>query len=103
LSLDSKGFVCSKKKDSKGFLQLIMDMDKLRKLKIWCKRVANRDSYMSDLSKAIQKLTKVPIDRHNDCSLSLDCKETVRLLLLGGLFSLLVLHATVLVHVHVYV
>ncbi|PAN21692.2 hypothetical protein PAHAL_3G485600 [Panicum hallii] len=73
---DSKGFVCSKKKDSKGFLQLIMDMDKLRKLKIWCKRVANRDSYMSDLSKVIQKLTKVPIDRHNDCSLSLDCKET---------------------------
>jgi hypothetical protein len=27
----------------------------------------------------------------------------VRLLLLGGLFSLLDLHATVLVHVHVYV
>ena len=73
---DRKGFICSKKEDSKGFLQLIMHMYKLRKLKIWCKRVANRDSYMSDLSKAIQKLTKVPIDRHNDCSLSLDFEET---------------------------
>ncbi|KAG2630491.1 disease resistance protein RGA4-like [Panicum virgatum] len=71
---DSKGLICSKKEDSKGFLQLTMDMYKLRKLKIWCKRVANRD--MSDLSKAIQKLTKVPIDRRNDCSLSLDFEET---------------------------
>ncbi|CAL4898112.1 unnamed protein product [Urochloa decumbens] len=73
---DSKGFICSKKEDSKGFLQFIMDMSKLRKVKIWCKPVANRDSYISDLSKAIQKLTKVPIDKDNDCSLSLDFEET---------------------------
>ncbi|OEL34723.1 Disease resistance protein RPM1 [Dichanthelium oligosanthes] len=67
------GFVAD---NSKGFLQFIMHMDKLRKVKIWCKRVANGDSYMRDLSKAIQKLTKVPMDRHNDCSLSLDFEET---------------------------
>ncbi|CAN6356844.1 unnamed protein product [Urochloa humidicola] len=72
---DSKGFICSKKEDSKGFLQFIMDMSKLRKVKIWCKPVANRDSYISDLSQAIQKLTKVPIDKHNDCSLSLVFEE----------------------------
>ncbi|CAL5092616.1 unnamed protein product [Urochloa decumbens] len=57
----SKGFICSKKEDSKGFLQFIMDMGKLRKVKIWCKRVSNSDDYISDLSKAIQKLTKVSL------------------------------------------
>jgi hypothetical protein len=74
---DRKGFICSKKEDSKGFLQFIMDMGKLRKVKIWCKRVENRDGYISDLSKAIRKLTEVPMDRHMyDCSLSLDFEET---------------------------
>ncbi|KAF8733360.1 hypothetical protein HU200_014966 [Digitaria exilis] len=72
----SKGFICSKKEDSKGFLQFILDMDKLRKVRIWCKQVVNSDSYICDLSKAIQKLTKVPMDRDNDCSLSLYFEET---------------------------
>ncbi|CAN6343631.1 unnamed protein product [Urochloa humidicola] len=73
---DSKGFICSKKEDSKGFLQFIMDMGKLRKVKVWCKSVANSNGYISDLSKAIQKLTEVPMDRDNDCSLSLDFEES---------------------------
>jgi Leucine-rich repeat (LRR) protein len=68
------GFVTD---DSKGFLQLISHMSKLRKVKIWCKSVAvaNSSSYINDLSKAIQKFTKFPMDRDNDCSLSLDSSD----------------------------
>jgi hypothetical protein len=62
--------------NSKGFLEYITDMNKLRKVKIWCNCAANSNSYISDLSKAIQKFTKVPIDRDNDCSLSLDSCES---------------------------
>ncbi|KAJ1289258.1 hypothetical protein BS78_02G150500 [Paspalum vaginatum] len=65
------GFVTD---DSKGFLQLISGMGKLRKVKIWCKRATNVNSYISDLSKAIQKWTKVPMDKCDgwSCSLSLE-------------------------------
>jgi hypothetical protein len=66
------GFVAD---DSKLILQFVLGMGKLRKVKIWCKPVANRDNYITDLSKAIQKLTKVPMDRDNDCSLALDFDE----------------------------
>jgi hypothetical protein len=66
------GFVTD---DSKGFLRLIVGMDKLRKVKIWCKRLSNGSSYISDLSNAIQKLARVPIDGHNECSLSLVSEE----------------------------
>ncbi|KAF8711567.1 hypothetical protein HU200_029016 [Digitaria exilis] len=67
------GFVTE---DSKGFLQLISHMIKLRKVKIWCKQVANSNSYIADLSKAIQKFTEVPIDRDYNFSLSLDSGDS---------------------------
>ncbi|XP_006663110.1 disease resistance protein RGA4-like [Oryza brachyantha] len=66
------GFVTSERK---GFLQLIGDMKRLRKVKIWCKHVAGSSNYITDLSQAIQEFTKVPIDRDNDRSLSLDSEE----------------------------
>ncbi|WVZ64472.1 hypothetical protein U9M48_013981 [Paspalum notatum var. saurae] len=68
------GFVID---DSKGFLQLISGMGKLRKVKICCKRSANGSSYISDLSKVIQKWTKVPMDKSDgrSCSLSLESEE----------------------------
>ncbi|KAG8090326.1 hypothetical protein GUJ93_ZPchr0011g28927 [Zizania palustris] len=60
---------------SKGFLQLIGHMKKLRKVKIWCKHVTSSSNYIADLSQAIQEFTKVPIERDNDRSLSIDCEE----------------------------
>lgn len=67
------GFVTD---NSKGFLEFIAYMNKLRKVKIWCTCAASSSSYISDLSKAIQKFIKVPIDRDNGCSLSLDSCES---------------------------
>ncbi|TVU09144.1 hypothetical protein EJB05_42585, partial [Eragrostis curvula] len=64
------GFVTD---SSKGFLQLIGHMKKLRKVKIWCKYVSS--NYIGDLSQAIQLFTMVPIDRPSDRSLSIDSKE----------------------------
>ncbi|KAL5203926.1 hypothetical protein ABZP36_008797 [Zizania latifolia] len=60
---------------NKGFLQLIGHMKKLRKVKIWCKHVASSSTCIADLSQAIQEFTKVPIERDNDRSLSIDCVE----------------------------
>ncbi|KAF2912159.1 hypothetical protein DAI22_11g235400 [Oryza sativa Japonica Group] len=59
----------------KGFLQLVRQMKKLRKVKIWCKHVAGSSNYIADLSQAIQEFTRTPIDRDSDRSLSLDCEE----------------------------
>ncbi|KAL5204236.1 hypothetical protein ABZP36_009107 [Zizania latifolia] len=58
-----------------GFLQLIGHMKKLRKVKIWCNHVASSSNYIADLSQAIQEFTKVPIERDNDRSLSIDYEE----------------------------
>ncbi|KAM3278780.1 hypothetical protein ACQJBY_046209 [Aegilops geniculata] len=46
-----------------GFLQFVGQMRNLRKMKIWCKPCADRtsSSYWTDLSKAIQEFTKVPL------------------------------------------
>ncbi|XP_015693092.2 disease resistance protein RGA4-like [Oryza brachyantha] len=61
--------------ESKGFLQHIGDMKRLRKVKIWIKHVAGSNNYIADLSQAIQDFTKAPIDRDIDHSLSLDSEE----------------------------
>uniref|UniRef100_A0A0D9XVF3 NB-ARC domain-containing protein n=1 Tax=Leersia perrieri TaxID=77586 RepID=A0A0D9XVF3_9ORYZ len=61
--------------EEKGFLQLIGNMKKLRKVKIWCKHVAGSSNYRTDLSLAIQEFTKVPIERDSYRSLSLDSEE----------------------------
>uniref|UniRef100_A0ACD5WCR2 Uncharacterized protein n=2 Tax=Avena sativa TaxID=4498 RepID=A0ACD5WCR2_AVESA len=48
-----------------GFLQFVGQMRKLRKMKIWCKPRADGSSsssnYWTDLSKAVQEFTKVPM------------------------------------------
>ncbi|BAS94563.1 Os05g0479800 [Oryza sativa Japonica Group] len=61
--------------ESKGFLQHIGHMNKLRKVKIWFKHVEGSNNYIADLSRAIQEFTKAPIDRDTDRSLSLDSEE----------------------------
>nr|BBF89600.1 NBS-NBS-LRR type disease resistance protein-like [Oryza glaberrima] len=61
--------------ESKGFLQHIGHMKKLRKVKIWFKHVTGSSNYIADLSQAIQEFTKAPIDRDIDRSLSLDSEE----------------------------
>uniref|UniRef100_A0A0A8XUN6 NB-ARC domain-containing protein n=1 Tax=Arundo donax TaxID=35708 RepID=A0A0A8XUN6_ARUDO len=66
------GFVTD---DRYGFLQLIGHMTKLRKVKIWCKRVVDSSSYMADLSQAIQEFSKLPIDTACDRSLSIDSEK----------------------------
>lgn len=42
-----------------GFLQFVGQMKNLRKMKIWCQSAVN--GYLTDLSKAIQEFTKVPM------------------------------------------
>ncbi|KAL6592371.1 hypothetical protein ACP70R_049424 [Stipagrostis hirtigluma subsp. patula] len=64
------GFVTDGSKG--GLLQLMCHMKKLKKVKIWCKQVANSTKYIHDLSQAIQEFIKVPMDRTSDRSLSLD-------------------------------
>uniref|UniRef100_A0A453LIW9 Disease resistance protein RPP13 n=1 Tax=Aegilops tauschii subsp. strangulata TaxID=200361 RepID=A0A453LIW9_AEGTS len=59
----------------RGLLQLMVHMRNLRKVKIWCGPVANGSNYASDLSKAIQEFTKVPMDNVGARSLSLDSEE----------------------------
>uniref|UniRef100_A0A0D9XVD6 Disease resistance R13L4/SHOC-2-like LRR domain-containing protein n=1 Tax=Leersia perrieri TaxID=77586 RepID=A0A0D9XVD6_9ORYZ len=66
------GFITDERR---GFLQLIGHMRKLRKVKIWCKHVAGSSDYIAELSQAIQKFTKAPIDRDSNRSLSLDSEE----------------------------
>ncbi|CAM0952826.1 unnamed protein product [Alopecurus aequalis] len=66
------GFVTSEKQ---GFLQLMGHMKNLRKVKIWCGPVVNGSNYGTDLSEAIQKFTKVPMDNAGARSLSLDSEE----------------------------
>ncbi|XP_062194026.1 disease resistance protein RGA4-like [Phragmites australis] len=66
------GFVTD---DRNGFLQLMGDMNKLRKVKIWCRPAANSSNYIDDLSMAIQQFNKVSIDRDSDRSLSLVSEE----------------------------
>jgi hypothetical protein len=60
---------------SKGLLQLMGHMKKLGKVKMWCREPSGTSNLISDLSQAIQQFTKVPIDRANNRSLSLDCHE----------------------------
>ncbi|XP_048531396.1 disease resistance protein RGA4-like [Triticum urartu] len=66
------GFVTNERQ---GFLQLMVYMRNLRKVKIWCGPVANGSNYTNDLSKAIQEFTKVPMDNMGARSLSLDSEE----------------------------
>ncbi|XP_047049672.1 disease resistance protein RGA4-like [Lolium rigidum] len=66
------GFVISERQ---GFLQLMSHMKNLRKVKIWCEPVANGSNYVTDLSEAIQKFTKVPMDSVGSRSLSLESEE----------------------------
>ncbi|XP_037442975.1 disease resistance protein RGA4-like [Triticum dicoccoides] len=61
--------------ERQGFLQLMVHMRNLRKVKIWCGPVANGSNYTNDLSKAIQEFTKVPMDNVGAHSLSLDSEE----------------------------
>jgi Leucine-rich repeat (LRR) protein len=66
------GFVISERQE---FLQLMGHMKNLRKVKMWCGPVANGSNYATDLSEAIQKFTKVPMDSAGARSLSLDSEE----------------------------
>uniref|UniRef100_A0ACD5YFB1 Uncharacterized protein n=1 Tax=Avena sativa TaxID=4498 RepID=A0ACD5YFB1_AVESA len=66
------GFVTSERE---GFLQLMVHMKNLRKIKIWCEPATSGSNYATDLSKAIQEFTKVPIDSARACSLSLDSEQ----------------------------
>uniref|UniRef100_A0A0E0BM89 NB-ARC domain-containing protein n=1 Tax=Oryza glumipatula TaxID=40148 RepID=A0A0E0BM89_9ORYZ len=61
--------------EGKGFPQIVGHMKKLRKVKIWCKHVAGSSNYIADLSQAIQKFTRAPIDSDTDRSLSIDFEE----------------------------
>ncbi|KAF7067129.1 hypothetical protein CFC21_073047 [Triticum aestivum] len=66
------GFVANERQ---GFLELMVHMRNLRKVKIWCGPVANGSNYTTDLSEAIQEFTKVPMDSMDARSLSLDSEE----------------------------
>ncbi|KAM0851611.1 hypothetical protein ACQ4PT_052306 [Festuca glaucescens] len=66
------GFAISERQ---GFLQLMSHMKNLRNVKIWCQPVANGSNYVTDLSEAIQKFTKVPMDSVGSRSLSLESEE----------------------------
>jgi len=58
--------------ENKGLVQLMNQMKRLRKVKIWCKRAENSSSY---ISQAIQEFTRLPIDRVSDRSLALHSEE----------------------------
>ncbi|KAI4989491.1 hypothetical protein ZWY2020_036808 [Hordeum vulgare] len=66
------GFVTNERR---GFLELMVHMRNLRKVKIWCGPVANGSNYTTDLSVAIQEFTKVPMDSVGARSLSLDSED----------------------------
>ncbi|WVZ49252.1 hypothetical protein U9M48_000626 [Paspalum notatum var. saurae] len=70
------GFVTSGVHEQ-GFLQLMVHMKNLTKVKIWCESMGNSRDFSdlnNDLVKAIRQYTRSPIDAGNVCSMSIDFK-----------------------------